>query len=113
MSSSTSGEEWARNEQDRLVVDDGGDVTLLIHKGYLMEKGDRWVDSASESEEEAVIKRLLKRTAKERPGFWHEVVKSWRGVSEETTTGVNRLYQMKALGKLLVPPPAGLPLLSD
>ena len=86
-----------------LVVDDGGDVTLLIHKGYLMEQGDNWVDSASESEEEAVIKRLLKRTAKERPGFWHEVVKHWRGVSEETTTGVNRLYQMKALGKLLVP----------
>ena len=86
-----------------LVVDDGGDVTLLIHKGYLMEQGDRWVDSASDSEEEAIIKRLLKRTAKERPGFWHEVVKHWRGVSEETTTGVNRLYQMKALGKLLVP----------
>jgi len=86
-----------------LVVDDGGDVTLLIHKGYLMEQGDRWVDSPSESEEEAVIKRLLKRTAKERPGYWHEVVKHWRGVSEETTTGVNRLYQMKALGKLLVP----------
>ena len=48
-----------------LVVDDGGDVTLLIHKGYLMEQGDRWVDSASDSEEEAIIKRLLKRTAKE------------------------------------------------
>ena len=87
----------------QLVVDDGGDVTLLIHKGYQMELGDKWVDSPSESEEEAIIKKLLKRTAKERPGYWTQVVKEWRGVSEETTTGVNRLYQMKALGQLLVP----------
>ncbi len=86
-----------------LVVDDGGDVTLLIHKGYELEKGDTWVDSPSSSHEEQVIKNLLKRVAKERPGFWHKVVKEWRGVSEETTTGVHRLYQMKAMGKLLVP----------
>ncbi len=86
-----------------LVVDDGGDVTLLIHKGYQLELGDKWVDTASGSEEEAVIKRLLKRVAKERPGFWHKVVKDWKGVSEETTTGVHRLYQMKEAGKLLVP----------
>jgi adenosylhomocysteinase len=87
----------------QLVVDDGGDVTLLIHKGYQLEEGDKWVDSPSSSEEEEVIKRLLKRVAKERPGFWHEVVKNWKGVSEETTTGVHRLYQMKEAGKLLVP----------
>lgn len=86
-----------------LVVDDGGDVTLLIHKGYQLEQGDTWVDTASGSEEEGVIKRLLKRVAKERPGFWHKVVKDWKGVSEETTTGVHRLYQMKEAGKLLVP----------
>jgi adenosylhomocysteinase len=86
-----------------LVVDDGGDVTLLIHKGYELEKGDTWVDTPSSSHEEQVIKNLLKRVAKERPGFWHAVVKEWRGVSEETTTGVHRLYQMTALGKLLVP----------
>ena len=86
-----------------LVVDDGGDVTLLIHKGYQLELGDKWVDTASGSEEEAVIKRLLKRVAQERPGFWHKVVKDWKGVSEETTTGVHRLYQMKEAGKLLVP----------
>src|SRR3979409_2441906 len=54
----------------QLVVDDGGDVTLLIHKGYEMEKGDKWVDSASSNHEEQVIKNLLKRTKKERPGFW-------------------------------------------
>ncbi len=86
-----------------LVVDDGGDVTLLIHKGYQLENGDKWVNSPSGSHEEQVIKNLLKRVAKERPGFWHTVVKSWKGVSEETTTGVHRLYQMKEAGTLLVP----------
>ena len=86
-----------------LVVDDGGDVTLLIHKGYEMEQGDKWVHSASPNHEEQVIKNLLKRTAKERPGFWTRVAKGWRGVSEETTTGVHRLYQLAETGKLLVP----------
>jgi adenosylhomocysteinase len=86
-----------------LVVDDGGDVTLLIHKGYQLEQGDKWVNTPSGSHEEQVIKNLLKRVAKERPGFWTGVVKAWRGVSEETTTGVHRLYQMKEAGKLLVP----------
>jgi len=87
-----------------LVVDDGGDVTLLIHKGYELEKGDTtWVNSPSGSHEEQVIKDLLKRVAKERPGFWTTVVKDWKGVSEETTTGVHRLYQMLEAGKLLVP----------
>lgn len=86
-----------------LVVDDGGDVTLLIHKGYQLEEGDNWVNTGSGSHEEQVVKDLLKRVAKERPGFWHKVVKEWRGVSEETTTGVHRLYQMLEQGKLLVP----------
>src|SRR6187549_2650338 len=87
----------------QLVVDDGGDVTLLIHKGFQLENGDTWVNTPSGSHEEQVIKNLLKRVAKERPGFWHNVVKDWRGVSEETTTGVHRLYQMLEQGKLLVP----------
>jgi len=86
-----------------LVVDDGGDVTLLIHKGVQMEDGDTWVDTASSNHEEQVIKNLLKRTQKERPGFWKTVAKDWRGVSEETTTGVHRLYQLAEIGKLLVP----------
>src|SRR5436853_2996368 len=86
-----------------LVVDDGGDVTLLIHKGYELEQGDKWVNSPSGSHEEQVIKDLLKRVAKEKPGIWTKIVKDWRGVSEETTTGVHRLYQMKEAGKLLVP----------
>src|SRR5689334_16910113 len=91
------------NKGPELVVDDGGDVTLLIHKGFQLENGDTWVNTASGSHEEQVIKDLLKRVAKERPGFWHTVVKDWKGVSEETTTGVHRLYQMLEAGKLLVP----------
>ena len=86
-----------------LVVDDGGDVTLLIHKGYQQEDGDNWVNTPSASHEEQVIKNLLLRVAKEKPGIWHQIVKDWKGVSEETTTGVHRLYQMLEAGKLLVP----------
>lgn len=87
----------------QLVVDDGGDVTLLIHKGYELENGDKWVDSPSGSHEEKVIKDLLKKVYAEDPQRWHKVVKEWRGVSEETTTGVHRLYKMKEAGTLLVP----------
>ncbi len=87
----------------QLVVDDGGDVTLLIHKGYELENGDDWVNTPSESHEEKVIKDLLKQVHAEDPQRWHRVVKEWRGVSEETTTGVHRLYKMKEQGKLLVP----------
>ncbi len=87
-----------------LVVDDGGDVTLLIHKGYELEQGDdSWVNGPSGSHEEQVIKNLLKRVAAERPGYWTRVVADWKGVSEETTTGVHRLYQLAEAGKLLVP----------
>ena len=87
----------------QLVVDDGGDVTLLLHKGYEMEQGSDWVNTPSGSHEEQVIKNLLKRTATDRPGFWTNVMKDWRGVSEETTTGVHRLYQMMEVGGLRVP----------
>ncbi|WP_058569258.1 adenosylhomocysteinase [Xylella fastidiosa] len=86
-----------------LIVDDGGDATLLIHKGYELENGSTWVDEPSDSLEEQVIKRLLKRIAIERPGYWTRVVNDWKGVSEETTTGVHRLYQIAAAGTLLVP----------
>ncbi|MEP7041774.1 MAG: adenosylhomocysteinase [Dokdonella sp.] len=87
----------------QLVVDDGGDVTLLIHKGYELENGSDWVNTPSSNHEEQVIKDLLKRVAKERPGYWAGVVKEWKGVSEETTTGVHRLYQMLEARTLLVP----------
>ena len=86
-----------------LVVDDGGDVTLLIHKGHELELGSDWVNTPSESHEETVIKNLLKRVNQEHPRFWRDLVNDWRGVSEETTTGVHRLYKMQEQGKLLVP----------
>jgi adenosylhomocysteinase len=87
----------------QLIVDDGGDATLFIHKGYELENGDRWVDTASGNHEEQVIKDLLKKVFAEDPKHWHKVVADWRGVSEETTTGVHRLYKMMEQGKLLVP----------
>ena len=87
----------------QLIVDDGGDATLLIHRGYELENGSDWVDSNSDSEEEQIIKNLLKRVHVEDPLRWHGVVQDWHGVSEETTTGVLRLYQMHEQGALLVP----------
>ena len=87
----------------QLIVDDGGDATLLLHKGYEMENGDDWVNTPSTSEEEAVIKSLLKRIAAEQPGIFHKWVPEIMGVSEETTTGVHRLYQMEREGRLLFP----------
>src|ERR1700674_1337531 len=86
-----------------LVVDDGGDVTLLIHRGYELEHGSDWVNTPSGSHEEKVIKDLLKKVHAETPNRWRNLVKEWRGVSEETTTGVHRLYKMQEEGKLLVP----------
>jgi adenosylhomocysteinase len=87
----------------QLIVDDGGDATLLIHKGYELENGDGWVNTPSDNHEEQVIKDLLKKVYAEDKQHWHNVVKDWRGVSEETTTGVHRLYKMMETGTLLVP----------
>src|SRR5881397_1044265 len=87
----------------QMVVDDGGDVTLFIHKGYELEEGSDWIDTEASSHEEKVIKDALREIKAENPFRWHEVVKEWRGVSEETTTGVHRLYQMLQAGKLPVP----------
>jgi len=87
----------------QLIVDDGGDATLLLHKGYELEEGSDWVKSPSESKEEQVIKDLLLEIQRENPFRWHEMVKEWRGVSEETTTGVHRLYKMQQNNQLLVP----------
>jgi adenosylhomocysteinase len=87
----------------QLVVDDGGDATLLIHKGYELENGSDWVNTPSDSHEEKVIKDLLKKVYAENARRWHGVVADWRGVSEETTTGVHRLYKMQQEGALLVP----------
>jgi adenosylhomocysteinase len=91
------------NKGPQLIVDDGGDVTLLIHKGYEMENGDKWVETPSDNHEVKVIKDLLKDIAVKQPGIFHEIVKDLKGVSEETTTGVHRLYEMARAGKLLFP----------
>ena len=87
----------------QLIVDDGGDATLLIHKGYELENGSDWVKSKSDSHEEQCIKDLLVRINSESPGFWTKVVEECKGVSEETTTGVHRLHQMVEDGSLLFP----------
>jgi len=87
----------------QLIVDDGGDATLLIHKGYELEEGSDWAKSKSANKEEQVIKDLLLEVQRENPYRWHEIVKDWSGVSEETTTGVHRLYKMQQENKLLVP----------
>ena len=87
----------------QLVVDDGGDVTLFIHKGYELEEGGEWAKTPSANKEEQVIKDLLLEVQRENPYRWHEMVKEWRGVSEETTTGVHRLYKMQQQNQLLVP----------
>ncbi|MDO4715096.1 MAG: adenosylhomocysteinase [Bacteroidales bacterium] len=86
-----------------LIVDDGGDATLMIHLGVAAEKDPSILDTPSESQDEAELKLLLKQVLAERPNYWHGVVKAMKGVSEETTTGVHRLYQMLERGELLFP----------
>ena len=86
-----------------LIVDDGGDATLLIHKGYACENDPKLLDAPTESEEEKALMSVIKATYKDNPTFWHTVVAGWKGVSEETTTGVHRLYQMHERNELLVP----------
>src|SRR6185436_587563 len=86
------------------IVDDGGDATLLIHKGLEFEKAGKVPDpSTASSEEFAIVLRLLGRLAKEQPGRWAKVAADCKGVSEETTTGVHRLYEMQKKGELLFP----------
>lgn len=94
---------WDDGKGPQLIVDDGGDATLLIHKGYELENGSDWVNSESSSHEEEVIKALLKKVYEKDPQHWHKVVDEVKGVSEETTTGVHRLYQRYERGELLFP----------
>ena len=94
---------WPDGRGPNLVVDDGGDATLLIHRGYQAEEDPGLLDQLTDNKELRVVNQILKQTLKETPDFWHKAVKEWRGVSEETTTGVHRLYQMEKRGELLVP----------
>jgi len=94
---------WPDGSGPNLIVDDGGDATLLIHRGYRAEDDPSILDEPTDNKELAIINRLLGRTFREDRQFFHRVAADWKGVSEETTTGVHRLYQMQARGELLVP----------
>ena len=91
------------NKGPNLIVDDGGDATLMIHKGFEAEKNPEILKAAAGSQEEMAFMKQLQEIFNENNKHWHGVVKEWKGVSEETTTGVHRLYQMMEKGGLLVP----------
>ena len=86
-----------------LIVDDGGDASLMVHLGYEIEENPSLLEKETNSEDEAELLKLLRKKYKEDPNHWHKIVKRIRGVSEETTTGVHRLYQRMQEGKLLFP----------
>lgn len=94
---------FPNGEGPDLIVDDGGDATLLIHKGYAAENNPALLDKAPESAEEGIILQTLKAVQAEDNQKWHNILKRLKGVSEETTTGVHRLYQMMERGELLIP----------
>jgi adenosylhomocysteinase len=94
---------WPDGKGPNLVVDDGGDATLLIHRGYAAENDASILLQPTDNKEIAIINRLLQETQGVAPRHWHDLVDGWKGVSEETTTGVHRLYQMEERGELLVP----------
>ena len=94
---------WPGNQGPNLVVDDGGDATLLIHRGYYAEENPAMLDEPTDNKEVRIQNELLKKMQQEDNRFWHKVADDWKGVSEETTTGVHRLYQMQERGELLCP----------
>ncbi len=94
---------WEGGKGPNLIVDDGGDATLMIHRGYAAENDASILDKPTDNKEIAIVNAILKETLAEDPTFWHRVVEDMKGVSEETTTGVHRLYQMMEAGELLVP----------
>ncbi len=95
--------QWSDGGTANMILDDGGDATLLVHLGLRAEQGDTAFLDKAGSEEEEILFALIKRLLKEKPGWFAELAKNIRGVSEETTTGVHRLYIMEKEGKLLFP----------
>ncbi|MGA7036916.1 MAG: adenosylhomocysteinase, partial [Pseudolabrys sp.] len=96
--------EWHGGGTPNMILDDGGDATMLVHSGLRAEQGDTAFLDKPTSEEEEVFYALIKRLLKEKPkGWFAEIAKNIKGVSEETTTGVHRLYLMEKAGKLLFP----------
>ncbi len=94
---------WPDGKTPQLIVDDGGDATMLIHKGYAAEKDPSLLEIPVDNKEVQIVHQLLKKVYSSDKTFWHRAVKEWIGVSEETTTGVHRLYHMQKEGQLLVP----------
>ncbi|TCT08266.1 adenosylhomocysteinase [Aquabacter spiritensis] len=95
--------EWADGGAPNMILDDGGDATLLVHLGLRAETGDTAFLEGATNEEEEVLFAAIKRTLKAKPGWYTQLAKSIRGVTEETTTGVHRLYEMQKKGTLLWP----------
>jgi len=87
----------------QLIVDDGGDVTLLIHRGFSAEKDPSILENDEGNEELAIVNKLIKKIMQQHPGYFTKIAPDVKGVSEETTTGVKRLYEMQKEGKLLFP----------
>ncbi|MBO7277183.1 MAG: adenosylhomocysteinase [Bacteroidales bacterium] len=94
---------FPNGEGPDLIVDDGGDATLLVHKGYAIENNPSLLSQQASNTEEAIVLKTLKAVYEEDSQKWHKILKTLRGVSEETTTGVHRLYQMMERGELLIP----------
>ncbi|HUA77036.1 MAG TPA: adenosylhomocysteinase, partial [Acetobacteraceae bacterium] len=95
--------EWADGGAPNMILDDGGDATLLVHLGLRAETGDEGFLGSAQNEEEEVLYAAIKRRLKHRPGWYSQLAGAIRGVTEETTTGVHRLYQMEKDGRLLFP----------
>src|SRR5215471_19010261 len=96
--------DWHGGGTPNMILDDGGDATMLVHAGYRAEQGDTAFLDKPASEEEEIFFALIKRLLKEKPkGWFAEIAKNIKGVSEETTTGVHRLYEMEKKGTLLFP----------
>ena len=94
---------WPDGSGPSLIVDDGGDATLLLHRGFEAEKKPAMIEEPTDNEELKIINALIRKILQEEPKYFANIVKHWRGVSEETTTGVHRLYQMEKENRLLVP----------
>ena len=95
--------EWGDGGTPNMILDDGGDATLFVHLGYRAENEDASFLDKPSSEEEEILFKLIKRTLQEKKGWFTELARNIRGVTEETTTGVHRLYEMQKKGTLLFP----------
>lgn len=94
---------WPGTDGPDLIVDDGGDATLIVHLGARAEKNPSLLEGPVESEEQGILHDVIRKRIKEHPGFFTKLIKGLKGVSEETTTGVHRLYKMAESGELMIP----------